>query len=139
MRLLSLALLALAPPALAGAPAVPEAPVLTARAECEPLLTAGRMRCVLEARLPDTATFQWFDAQIIASPLFVMPLRGRFSGDDAEVREEHLVRWGVAVVGKAEGEGELTLRVRAVACTDREKRMCVSVVADARARVKIGK
>jgi hypothetical protein len=97
------------------------------------------MRCVLEARLPDSATFQWFDAQIIAAPLFVMPLRGRFAGEDAEVREEHLVRWGVAVVGKGEGEGELTMRIRAVACSDRERRICAPVVADARARVKIGK
>jgi hypothetical protein len=89
---------------------------LASRVDCEAPGAPGRLRCTLELRAPEGTRLDWADAQVVRTPDFVMPLRARFAGSEADVREPRMYRWGMAVVARSAGEGDMTLRFRAVRC-----------------------
>lgn len=107
------ALLALLP---AGASAGPE-PELRAVAQCEPVPEPGRVRCEVELR-SSAGAVRWADVQVVKAPEFVAPLRGRTGPHDAVTHEDALWRWGLGLVARSRGEGDVALRVRAVVCAD---------------------
>jgi hypothetical protein len=98
-----------------SARAATEEPRLRASLVCEKASGAGRVRCDAEARIAG-ATIIWGDVEILRSPAFASPLRGRIAPLDATVRGEDGWRWGFALVARERGEGEVEARVRVVVC-----------------------
>jgi hypothetical protein len=103
-------------------------PVLEVTAECEPSHALGRQKCVILAST--SANIQWADVQVLETPAFVQPLRGRLSMESSDNRAANAVRWSLGLVARAEGSGITKVRVRAVLCT---AEVCspVSVIASA--------
>ena len=82
---------------------------------CEKASGTGRVRCDAEARI-EGATIAWGDVEILRSPAFASPLRGRIAPVDATVRDDDGWRWGFALVARERGAGEVEARVRVVVC-----------------------
>lgn len=111
--------------------------LLTATLSCDALSAPGRLRCSLAAELPiESARIEWADIVVLRAPSFLQPLRGRLALREADIQKERSVRWTLALVAKAEGTGELVLRVRAVTC-DVERR-CAPTMLDVTAKVRVG-
>jgi hypothetical protein len=103
--------------ALPGAArAAGEEPKLRASLVCEKASGTGRVRCDAEARI-DGATIAWGDVEILRSPTFASPLRGRVAPLDATVRGDDGWRWGFALVARERGAGEVEARIRVVVCS----------------------
>jgi len=111
--------LALAAALTAVSAEVSEADVLSVSARCERAAGPGRVRCEVELTTTSPRTLRWADVQVLATPPFVTPLKGRASPDDAAVREPARIRFAMALVAKERGEGEARVRVRAVVCDPR--------------------
>jgi hypothetical protein len=103
------------PTASRQAGAASEEPKLRASLVCEKASGAGRVRCDAEART-EGATIVWGDVEILRSPAFASPLRGRIAPLDATVRGDDGWRWGFALVARDRGAGEVEARVRVVVC-----------------------
>ncbi len=114
-----------------GVPAL----ALTVAATCERATGPGRVRCDVDVRTSSPHTLRWADVQVVETPRFLSPLKGRVGPLDASVREPELVRFALGMVARERGTGEVRLRVRALFCTENA---CIPVTHDARARVVIG-
>jgi hypothetical protein len=108
---------------------------LSVKVECERLLAPGRLRCTVDAT--STTSMQWADLQIVETPDFLQPLRGRLALSEGEMRSAQAVRWQFAAVAKSAAEGELTVRVRALVCPSADQ--CVPETALATAHVVVGR
>jgi hypothetical protein len=83
---------------------------------CERASAPGRVRCDVEARVGAGESIAWGDVVIERTPAFADALRGRIGPHDATVREPQLWRWGLALVAREAGAGEVLARVRLVVC-----------------------
>ena len=108
---------------------------LVVAASCERAIGPGRVRCDVEARTSSPFALRWVDVQVVETPPFLSPLKGRVGPTDAAVREPELVRFALGMVARERGAGEIRLRVRAVVC---EADACTPASQDVRARVVIG-
>jgi hypothetical protein len=116
----------------------PEPALLKAGIQCTPTSEAGRVRCEVQAAVAG-GTIRWADAEILQVPEMVTPLRGRIGPRDAILKEPHLWRLSLALVGKRAGEGPVQVRVRVVVCDAVDgKERCLPLSAEATGRVKIG-
>ena len=130
-RSVLLAALAWAASARADAPA----PTLRATLTCPAAGEPGRVRCEVEANVTG-AEIRWADVEITSVPEMLAPLKGRIGPRDAPQKEPSAWRFALALVAKKNGGGQVTARVRAVACTSAE--ICVPLVVDVRADVHVG-
>jgi hypothetical protein len=108
---------------------------LAVLATCERAAGPGRVRCDVEVRATAPRTLRWVDVQVVETPPFVAPLKGRVGPSDASVREPELVRFALGMIARERGVGEIRLRVRAVVC---EGARCAPDEHEARARVAVG-
>jgi len=89
--------------------------VLRATLVCDPPAAPGRLRCDVEAR-GHRGALRWADVEIVRAAPFIAPLRGRAGPREAATHEDDLWRWSLGLVARDHGEGDVTVRVRAVVC-----------------------
>ncbi len=118
----------------ANASATPDAGALRATLQCERAAVPGRVRCDAELRT-SRGTVRWADVEILETPEFLAPLRGRVGPREAATRETDLWRWGLGMVARDKGEGDVVTRVRAVVC-DGDR--CAPEEVTVRAHVVVG-
>lgn len=128
-RLLACAALGASTLATVQPAAADEEPKLRGSLVCEKASGAGRVRCDAEARIEEGATIRWGDVEVLSSPPFASPLRGRIAPIDATVRGDDGWRWGFALVARERGAGEVEVRIRVVVCTKGVCRPRIVVVA----------
>jgi hypothetical protein len=88
---------------------------LRATVVCDQPAAPGRLRCDVEAR-GRQGTVRWADVEVVRAPSFITPLRGRVGPREATTRESDLWRWSLGLAARDRGEGDVTVRVRAVLC-----------------------
>jgi hypothetical protein len=93
-------------------------PAVTLR--CPPSQGTGRVRCTVEALAKPSTTLSWADVVILSTPAFATPLRGRLAPDDAIDQTPDRWRWEFALAARTRGHGDVTVRVRAVLCTEQD-------------------
>jgi hypothetical protein len=118
-----------------GARADADASEIRASITCDHPPAPGRLRCDVELRAREAAV-RWADVEVVDVAEFVLPLRGRAGPREASTHEDDLWRWGLGLVARDHGEGDVTVRVRAVVCRSDE---CVPEETTARARVVVGR
>jgi hypothetical protein len=101
---------------------------------CDASIGPGRVRCTADAAVPG-AEIRWADVEIVDSPAFITPLKGRLPPSDAVRRSGDAWLFGFAVVARERGQGELIIRVRVVAC---QGGTCVPLLGSAKVNVKVG-
>lgn len=134
--------LALAP-GLASAETPPEA---QASMQCDRASGAGRVRCTVEARTTGERTMTWADVELLALPDFASALKGRIGPQDALSRDGTSAKWGLGLVARRAGQGEVRARVRVVVCDppsagappNEPRAHCAPVVVEVRAQVTVG-
>lgn len=117
-------------------------PNVSASIECAPATEPGRLRCEVVARAAAPLVLRWGDVEIVSTPDFVTPLRGRIGPRDAVTREPETLRWALALVAKSRGSGDVHARVRLVACEsggDGGAERCSPYVSEAVGRVLVGR
>ncbi len=92
---------------------------LHASVTCDHAAAPGRLRCDVELRARDAA-LRWADVEIVEVTEFIVPLRGRAGPREATTHEDDLWRWGLGLVARDRGEGDVTVRVCAVVCRNEE-------------------
>jgi hypothetical protein len=138
MRRHGLALALIATSAVAGgggARADAEPTALRASVSCDHPPAPGRLRCDVELRATEAA-LRWADVEVVDVAEFIVPLRGRAGPREATTHEDDLWRWGLGLVARDHGEGDVTVRVRAVACRGQD---CVPQETMARGHVIVGR
>ena len=122
-------------------PASAEAPALALQASltCTPASEPGRVRCEVLAQVPG-AQISWADAEILAVPDHITPLKGRIGPRDAALKEPQMWRLSLALVARRAGAGPVVVRVRVVACqtVDGKPQQCVPLTVEATGQVKVG-
>jgi len=108
--------------------------LLRATVVCDQPSAVGRLRCDVEAR-SKLGTIRWADVEIVRAPGFIAPLRGRAGPREATTREADLWRWSLGLVSRDRGDGDLTVRVRAVVCSGE---VCTPEEIVALGHVKVG-
>jgi hypothetical protein len=89
---------------------------LEVRMSCDHVDGPGRVRCEVEARVPQGTAISWGDVVLLKTPDFAGALRGRIGPHDAIVRDPNLWRWALALVAHHKGAGDVDARVRVVLC-----------------------
>jgi hypothetical protein len=107
---------------------------LRATVVCDQPAAPGRLRCDVEAR-GKQGTIRWADVEIVSAPAFITLLRGRAGPRDATTREADLWRWSLGLASRDRGEGDVTVRVRAVLC---EGDVCTPAEVVAPGHVRVG-
>jgi hypothetical protein len=97
-------------------PAAGDADPAIATLTCEHVQTAGRVRCVVDARVVEGESISWGDVILVVVPPFLRALRGRIGPHDATAQEALHWRWELALVARAAGRGVVEGRVRLVVC-----------------------
>ncbi len=125
---------------LLGPRALAQEPPVHASIECAAALEPGRIRCEVEARATGNLTLLWGDVEIVSTPAFVAPLRGRIGPRDATKSEPTTMRWALALVARSSGSGEVNVNVRVVACSAAGggAERCTPIVTKASGRVVVG-
>ena len=99
----------------ANAQAAPESDV-KASMQCDRASEPGRVRCSVETRIEGGRTLAWADVELLSLPEFASALKGRIGPQDAVARDATSAKWGLGLVAKRAGQGEVRARVRVVAC-----------------------
>jgi hypothetical protein len=102
---------------------------------CERVDGPGRVRCDVEARVAAGETITWGDVVIAKTPAFVGALRGRIGPHDATTHDPEVWRWGLALVAREKGSGDVEARVRLVVC---KGETCTPREAQVTGRVVVG-
>jgi hypothetical protein len=84
--------------------------------QCDRASEPGRVRCSVEARIEGGRTLAWADVEILSLPDFASALKGRIGPQDAVARDATSAKWGLGLVAKRAGQGEVRARVRVVVC-----------------------
>jgi len=84
--------------------------------QCDRASEPGRVRCTVEARVQGGRTIAWADVEILSLPDFASALKGRIGPQDALSRDATMTKWGLGLVARRSGQGEVKARVRIVAC-----------------------
>jgi hypothetical protein len=134
-------LVALLPLARPGAksPALPgdgATETIHAALQCEPAPAPGRVRCEAELRAKQGAV-RWADVEVVSTPEFIVPLKGRTGPREATTREDDVWRWGLGLVARERGEGDVVVRLRAVVCSANGQ--CTPEVTTAKAHLLVGR
>jgi hypothetical protein len=98
--------------------ASPESDVKDVKAsmQCDRASEPGRVRCSVETRIEGGRTIAWADVEILSLPEFASALKGRIGPQDAVARDATSAKWGLGLVAKRAGQGDVRARVRIVAC-----------------------
>ena len=105
--------------------------------QCEAPAVPGRLRCDLDARVDAGAkAIRWGDVQILETPAFIAPLKGRVAPSDATERDASAWRFSFALVARSLGAGDVVMRARFVLCDADGK--CAPREVPLRARVTVG-
>jgi hypothetical protein len=131
---LALALAAVVVVGTEAAPADADPVPLRASVICDHPAAPGRLRCDVEVRTRDAA-LRWADVEVVEVTEFIVPLRGRAGPREATTHEDDLWRWGLGLVARDRGEGDVAVRVRAVVCRGEE---CAPEETTARGHVIVG-
>ena len=83
---------------------------------CERADGPGRVRCEVEVIALPGGSITWGDVELTHMPPFTSALRGRIGPGDATVRRPDSWRWGLALVARTKGTGDVEARVRLVEC-----------------------
>ncbi len=84
--------------------------------QCDRASEPGRVRCSVETRIEGGRTLAWADVELLSLPDFASALKGRIGPQDAVARDATSAKWGLGLVAKRAGQGEVRARVRVVAC-----------------------
>ena len=118
-----------------------DAPGVRATIECARAAEPGRVRCEVEARPVSGGVLRWGDVEIIETPAFVSPLRGRTGPREATSKDPGSWRWALALVAKKAVVGAVRARVRVVQClpaTAPEEERCTPHIVLATTSVAVG-
>ena len=104
------------------------------------------MRCTVEARVEGSRTLAWADVEIFSLPPFASALKGRIGPQDALARDATSAKWGLALVARRSGQGEVRARVRVVesdaprpgASAGGPRARCTPVIVEVSAQVSVG-
>jgi hypothetical protein len=112
-----------------------EANVL-ATLSCAPRTGKGRVVCDADVTAK-SGRLTWADAIVTKAPAFAPPLRDRVSMRDASERSPTHLRLPFALIAQQTGEGEVTIKARAVWCkpTAGSGELCTAVTRTATGRV----
>jgi hypothetical protein len=115
--------------------------------QCDRASEPGRVRCSVEARIEGGRTIAWADVEILSLPEFASALKGRIGPQDAVARDATSAKWGLGLVARRAGQGEVRARVRIVACeaprsapsagTQAPPSRCVPVTVEVKAQVTV--
>jgi hypothetical protein len=107
-----------------------------AELRCVPRVGKGRVLCDVDVTVK-TGRITWADAIITKVPDFAPPLRDRVSMRDASERSATHLRLPFALIAQQAGEGEVTVKARAVWCkpTAGSGELCTAVTRTATGRV----
>ena len=119
--------------------------------QCDRASEPGRVRCTVETRIEGGRTLAWADVEILSLPDFASALKGRIGPQDAVARDATSAKWGLGLVAKRAGQGEVRARVRVVACEaprqggggssggapPREPSRCAPVTVEVKAQVTV--
>lgn len=104
---------------------------------CVPRIGKGRVVCDAEITAK-AGRLTWADAIITKAPAFAPPLRDRVSLREASERDASHLRLPFALIAQQAGEGEVTIKARAVWCrATTTQELCVSVSHTVAARVVV--
>ncbi|MEY4547221.1 MAG: hypothetical protein RL685_3416 [Pseudomonadota bacterium] len=123
--------------ALAGLGAAPAPAELSVRLECQRRPTAGRVLCEAELEV-DRGTLRWADVLVVRAPGFARPLRARVGPSALFMKTERRQRLQLALAATELGEGQLTVRARAVVCPDESGTSCQALSREGEAHVSVG-
>lgn len=101
---------------------------------CETAPRPGRVVCTATGRSGEPWKLRWADALVVDAPEFAAPLRARVPASE---RDEHSAVVRIAFVAARAGLGDVTVRVRAVACADAARRRCLAVQGEATAPLRV--
>ena len=108
--------------------------------QCDRASEPGRVRCSVETRIEGGRTLAWADVELLSLPDFASALKGRIGPQDAVARDETSAKWGLGLVAKRAGQGEVRARVRVIACDgggpSRPPR-CAPVTVEVKAQVTV--
>ena len=109
--------------------------------QCDRASEPGRVRCSVETRIEGGRTLAWADVELLSLPDFASALKGRIGPQDAVARDATSAKWGLGLVAKRAGQGEVRARVRVVACeaappASRPPR-CAPVTVEVKAQVTV--
>jgi hypothetical protein len=93
------------------------------------------VRCEVEVRVPEGTVLKWADVVVTKTPPFASALRGRVGPLEASAREDTVWRWAIALAARARGTGDLSVRLRIVACV---KAACAPSELEASGAVVVG-
>lgn len=118
-------------------------PELRATMTCDRVAEPGRVRCSVEARVPDTRVLGWADVVVLELPELATPLKARVGAESVTARQPGTVSWAFALVARRAGRGEARARVRAVSCErvadgGASAERCVPVSVEVRAELVVG-
>lgn len=120
----------------------PQEPALRATMTCDRVAEPGRVRCSVEARVPETRALGWADVVVLDVPELASPLKARVGAESVTARQPGAVSWAFALVARRAGRGEARARVRAVSCEriadGGASERCVPVSVEVRAEVVVG-
>lgn len=109
-----------------------------AELRCVPRVGKGRVLCDVDITVK-TGRITWADAIITKAPDFAPPLRDRVSMREASERSATHLRLPFALIAQQVGEGEVSIKSRAVWCkpTAGTQELCVSVTKTVSGRVMV--
>jgi hypothetical protein len=93
-----------------------DSPALRATVDCPKIAAPGRVRCGLAENVDAPARIAWADVEVVRAPPFLVALKGRIGPGDATAKGDQSWRFGFALVAREVGEGDVSLRARAVVC-----------------------
>jgi hypothetical protein len=108
---------------------------LTATASCEKIDAPGRLRCDVEVHPAAGRDMRWSDVEVVSAAPFLLPLKGRIGPGDATAKDRDVWRFAFALVAREKGQGDVTLRARAVTCVEHR---CAPATVDLVAHVVVG-
>ena len=123
----------------ASAQPAPESDV-KASMQCDRASEPGRVRCSVETRIEGGRTLAWADVELLSLPDFASALKGRIGPQDAVARDATSAKWGLGLVAKRAGQGEVRARVRVVACeaaSPSRPPRCAPVTVEVKAQVTV--
>ena len=114
--------------------------------QCDRANEPGRVRCTVEARVSGGRTLAWADVEILSLPDFASALKGRIGPQDALSRDATTTKWGLGLVARRSGQGEVRARVRVVACeaprpgaaSGEPRTRCIPLIVEVKAQVTVG-
>jgi hypothetical protein len=131
--------------AVPGTAAAGEAEVQSSM-QCDRASEPGRVRCTVEVRALGGRTIAWADVVILSLPDFASALKGRIGPQDTLSRDATAAKWGLGLVARRAGQGEVRARVRVVTCDPpragagpaEPRTRCTPILVEVKTQVTVG-